>query len=135
MPTTPELRPLWEAIVDHVTDHTDLNVGDGHKPAGDAPYVVLYLIDGGGLDGPVGDPEADLTTVVQATCVGRTQAEAMWVRDRVTRTFRTVPIDTPTGRAVMQVRTATPGGVTRDDDHQPPLWYCTPRFPITTTPA
>lgn len=133
--TVPELRPLWKAVVDHVTGHAQgFEVGDGHKPDGDTPYTVLYLIEGGALDGPVADPEADLTATVQATCVGRSQAEAMWVRDRVIRTLRMLPIDIP-GRTVMWVRTTGPGAATRDDQHQPPLWYCTPRVQIATTPA
>lgn len=134
MGTVAELRPHLEAVITHLENHADgFAIGDGEKPPGSIPYAVIYVTPGGRLDGPVSDPEADLELVVQATCVGGNQGEALWVRDRVVRIFK-LPFHV-VGREVTRVRVGGPTGVDRDDDHQPPLSYATPLFRITTSPA
>ncbi len=119
-----------------VLQTTGRPVGDGVAPAGSPPYSILWDLPGGALDGPVGDPNADLDMPFQVTCVGRVADEARRMADKVRLALLTSAV-VVSGRAVMRV--APDGGlgsVERDDDTGgPPLWYCAPRFRLLTTPA
>lgn len=108
-------------------------VGDGVKGEGfGTPYSVLYPLSGGGRDGSMASPEDDVTVVYQVTCVGVTRQQARDLADRVDSAVREVVIP---GRAVTNVSAELPPGVQRDDDVTPPLFYATPRYRISTTPA
>ena len=48
------------------------------------PYVVVYGIPGGDMSGPpLTAPEADSEVYFQATCVGGTASQAVWMSDKV----------------------------------------------------
>lgn len=96
------------------------------------PYGVLYPVIGGVGSGPLDEPEEDFESIFQVTCVGASQTMAEWVSDRVRVALMTVPIVVP-GRTVVRVRTDMSGGIQRDDDVQPPLFYMADRYRIVTT--
>lgn len=116
--------------------------GDGHAPhsidpGSDAwtPYSVLYMLNGGELDGPLNAPEADGELPFQLTSVGRLAAEARYQADEATAAITTTAI-TVTGRTIQRARLSEAGsGVQRDDDVQPPLFYVVQRFVLTSRPG
>ncbi len=122
------------AAVVAVLAGTGRPVGDASAPAGLPPYCIVYDIAGGDLDGPLGDPYADVDWPFQVTCVGRLADEARRMADKV-RVALDAPV-TVAGRAVRVVPDGGLGPVARDDETAgPPLWYCTPRFRLYTTPT
>lgn len=129
----PLIREHTDAVI-AALKATDLVVGDAIAPE-DAvpPYAVVYLIAGGGLGGTLGDPNADATLTYQVTCVGRSRQQAEWVGDKALELLsRQVLVP---NRRVLNVRLHIPPGVQRDDQVSPPVFWSTPQFRITTTPA
>lgn len=109
-------------------------VGDGEAPADlTLPYAVLYRAGGGGLSGPVSNPHADGSPLLQLTCVGATAEQADWLADKLRPTLLTRP--TVTGQRVMQVSLETSQPVRRDDSTDPPLFYAAEQVRLLTTPA
>jgi hypothetical protein len=112
-----------------------LSVGDHHAPAGNPPYVVLYVIGGGVVDGTLGTPDSDGDLRFQVTAVGRHPGEARWIADRAAAALTDEPI-TVAGRVAQRVRPIeASSGVQRDDDVTPPLFYATARYGLWTFPA
>lgn len=118
-----------------------LTVGDHEAPLDDdgvplpPPYVIVYLLPGGTVDGPLGKPDVDRDVPFQLTAVGRLAAEA---RDYLDQAVAAITGQTVTvaGRAVYRCRpTEAAGQVQRDDDVQPPVFYGIARFSIFTTPT
>mgnify|MGYP000312407618 CR=1 FL=1 len=120
-----------------------LDVGDGIAPhdvtstddEAWTPYVVLYMLPGGDVDGTAGSPDSDGDLRFQLTSVGRTAAEARHVNDRAAQAFRDNPVEVP-GRSVQRVRPLeATNAVRRDDDVQPPLFFVVARYGAWTFPA
>jgi len=117
-----------------------LVVGNGAAPTNVAPpYVVVHWMEATRFDGPSTNPDIDATFSFQLTCVAADQSEARWLRDTATGALVTGPVPVPNrrplrlGTGIMPV----PGGSTprRDDTYTPSLFYVTPRFTLSTTPA
>lgn len=109
-------------------------VGDAARPAGSAPYYVVY---GGGLAGLAGSiirPKEDGTHVVQVTCVGRTRVGAEDLRDRA----RAVLLDkdlTIVGHAVVWSDLAASPPTRREDDAgAPSLFTAVDVYQLHVTP-
>lgn len=119
-----------------------LDVGDGHAPHDVAPddpawtpYVVLYMLSGGEVDGTAANPDSYGDLRFQLTSVGRLAAEARYIADRAAQAFLVYPVTVP-GRSVQRVRPIeASNGVRRDDDVQPPLYTVVARFGAFTFPA
>lgn len=144
-------QPVIAGVIDRLEDaiaarELPILVGDSEKPAGAGwqgppgdsdfePYIVVYDLRSGLYDGPMNGPEEDGETAIQCTCVGVVPSQVRLVADLVRDALLTETI-TVVGRRVSLVRPdAGPGGVDRDDDVTPSLFYATPRFTISTTPA
>lgn len=122
-----------------------LAVGDGVAPrvgAGSsdpfvAPCVVVYMIPGGMIDGPLGDPDADGDGRFQLTSVGRLASEARWYADKALAAVSAPGAVVVPGRSIQRVRPmGTWGGVERDDSVPiPPLFYVTAVFGLFTFSA
>lgn len=124
---------------------TTVLVGDAIKPAAGGfvglpgeslftPYMVLYPL-APSFGGTIAAASDDAEIEYQVTCVGETREQAEWVADQAIAALveQTVTI---TGRSVMRLRlTDAGGGVRRDDDVLPSVFYTTPRFALYTTPA
>lgn len=134
------MRTLHAAVIAVLEDGLSQPVGDGKSPAGDpatiAPYAVVYPLWRWGSDGPVDDSQADGVYVEQFTCVGRDTEGALWMRDTIRALLtRDALQDEWTDGTVMRVDWVDGSGeVTRDDDLQPPMFYCTDRIDIGVTP-
>lgn len=81
--------------------------------------------------GTLGSPHDDARLVYQVTCVGKTREQAGWVADKSMTLLDLFPV---VSRSVTFVDVDMPG-IIRDDKESPPLFYSTPRFTITSTPA
>lgn len=144
----PSQRTHMAAVISTLTTHFGANcdVEDSHNPRSPTdgwsaapgqstytPLVVVYDLSGT-LDGPVGGREEDVALRVQLTCVGAVPAQARWVADEATKALATTAI-VIADRSVMYVRPDGPDRMQRDDSIEPPLFYMTPRFTLSTTPA
>lgn len=119
-----------------------LLVGDGEKPDGGGwqgtpgqsvfkGYVVVYRIRGGSRSGNLDDPHEDAEFIFQVTCVGSSPTLAESLADEAETLLKGVTV---AGRSIYPSPDMNPG-TERDDDVQPPLFYCTPRYRLKTTPA
>lgn len=136
--TVPATAQTTKAVLAHLAgitvNATAVPVGDHTGDGLAAPFVVVYRLAGGSLDGPIDDTQADAVIPYQVTCVGRDAAEAEYVADQVRARMLEQPL-TVTDRTVLNVElsaAATP--ITRDDDIDPPVFYTSDRFDIDTTP-
>lgn len=103
------------------------------SPTTAVPYVVLTVNDLA-LDGPVCDPHADYSPMVQVMAVGDTSNQAEWLDDKV----RDVVLGTltpPTGRVWLGPPTLINTTPTRPDlDTDPPLHYLASVYQLASTP-
>lgn len=128
-------RELTTIVVD-VLDDAGLHVGRAHAPAGvpaGAGWAVVYPLTGGLADGTMDNPNDDASVLYQITSVGRTAEQAEWVMDtsRVAILSGTYALN---DRKVLLVTVDMFGGVERDDDVQPPLFYAKDRYRFLTGP-
>lgn len=148
----PEQAPMIAAVISRVEEYASalgagVLVGDSTMPPGGGwqaepggsefvPYVVVHDLIPGGFDGPMSGPEEDLVdAAVQLTCVGGYPDQARKVADLARAAMLSGSL-TIEGRRVTRVRPdGGPGGVEADRDPDPPVYYATPRFFISTTPA
>lgn len=131
--TVATTRPLTKAVLAALRA-TWSRVGEGVAPD-DAtlPYAVLYASGPGPLGGPVSDPHADGSPLLQLTCVGGTSEQAEALADRLRPVLLTRP--TVTGQRVMQVILETSQPVRRDDSTSPPEYYAADQVRVLITPA
>lgn len=107
-------------------------VGDATGEGLTAPYIVLYPLSGM-RGGPIADPDADAELVYQMTCVGLDRLGTQWLADEVAEVVQAgFPIP---GRVLLRAELDSDGGVRRDDDVSPPVFFATPRWRLYTTPA
>lgn len=59
------------------------------SPYADPPYAVLWPQPGGSYADGLADTARDRELVFQVTCIGRRGDQALWLRDRVVRTWLT----------------------------------------------
>lgn len=137
-----QTRPVTASIVAALTN-AGLTVGAGVAPTGVGgdcasgtwrPWVVVYPLRGGDLDGSIGLGQEDAAALYQLTCVGATQEQAEWVADTARTALLSASLTAP-DRAVVLVTVDELGGSTRDDDAQPPVWFIADRYRLLTTPA
>jgi hypothetical protein len=137
-------RLLTDAVI-HALESAGLKVGDNVAPPGvgwvGVPgassftgYVVVYGLTGGVLDGPIGAPDDDASTIVQLTSVGADRRQCMWVADKARGVMLTTPLQI-IGRTVSRVAVDMLGGTVRDDDVQPSVTFSPDRYRIWTTPT
>jgi hypothetical protein len=107
-----------------------LTVGDATAEDLEAPYVVVYRLNGT-RDGEADAPDDRGEFIYQLTCVGRLASEAERLAELSESALRAMTV---AGRAV-KVWVEADGAVSRDDDVVPAVFYATPRFRIWTTPA
>jgi hypothetical protein len=131
--TTVPIRPVTQAIIDHLAT-VGIGIGDGQAPPGGFPYFVVYTLDDAERSGPMSDGQADVTHNQQITTVGETQEQAQLALDDGRARMRDETLAIP-GRIVHLVEVEEGGGIERDDDESPSLFYCVDVYSILTGPA
>ncbi len=129
-------RELTDQVITALTT-AGLTVGDAVAPtsiSAGAGYVVVYPLLGGDTDGTIGNPNDDASIVYQLTSVGADRRQCEWVADKARETILAAA-PTLTNRKVTYIDVDMLGGVQRDDDVQPPTFYCPERYRIRTTPT
>lgn len=127
--------PLTDAIISAL-QRAGLSVGDAIRPdpLPSQGYVVVYPLTGGTANGPIGHPDDDASVIYQLTSVGRIRKECEWVADKARRALLAASL--PIGdRMVVRVGVDMLGGILRDDDVQPPVFYSPDRYRVMTTPT
>lgn len=109
-------------------------VGDAVRPPGGEPPYMFVTPFGGTRAGPVDDPDADASLTWQITCVGRDRTGAEWLADQAAEVMQTFPFAI-SGRAVVRRESLSDQPTQVDRDVTPPLFYSTPIWRLTTTPA
>lgn len=125
-----------DAVIAAVDAAVSVPVDD--EPGAAAPYVTVYPITGGVLDGSLADPNDDIRFPAQITCVGRHRKEAQYLQAAVRVALLDASNVTVAGRSVMRVVLEQPSGVQRDDDvgeREGRRWFTTDVFHVHTTPA
>lgn len=136
-------RTLTDAVI-QALETAGLLVGDGEAPDGHGwagipdqsafvGYVTVYELIGGTIDGTLGRPDDDASTLYQLTSTGATRQQCEWVADKARNTMLSTTW-VITGRQVMRAAVDMLGGTVRDDDVQPPVFFSPDRFRIWTTP-
>ncbi|MET9479878.1 hypothetical protein [Streptomyces sp. NPDC006638] len=133
MSTPPDIGPHIKAVTTALTDR-GLVVGDGSAPnpiPATRRYVALYFDPGQVSSESLGDRRSVLSLGFQATCVGPTATECLWVAQQVRVALF--------GRLVVSGRTTWRpedlGGppVQRDDDVSPPVFYLPVQYRLQST--
>lgn len=128
-------RELTTAVVS-VLASAGLNVGRAVAPSdipAGAGWAVVYPLTGGLSSGTLDNPNDDASVLYQITSVGRNAEQAEWVMDTVRWAILGANY-TLNDRTVVLVGIDMFGGVERDDDVQPPLFYAKDRFRFMTAP-
>lgn len=96
-------------------------------------YLIVYPLDGGTRDGSLSDPFADAELLYQVTIVARLPEAA---RDMVSKVEAALAGVAVSGRVVLQVIPEGIPGVIRDEAlGDPPVFFCTPIWRLSTAPA
>jgi hypothetical protein len=133
------------AAIVHAIDLEGLDVGAGEKPAGAGwqgapevsnfvPYVVVHPTPGGVFDGTIGVPFDDGQPDYVISAFGATQQQCQVVADVVWQLLTSRPLEV-SGRVVQLAMPDVEGGVVKDTDLSPPVWYSPTRWRIYTTTA
>jgi hypothetical protein len=129
--TAPAVLPHVDAVQAALTG-AGLAVGLGGAPVpAVSKYVALYPDPGQSVSESLADRRTDVMLMVQATCVGPTAEQALWVADKV-RSALSGPI-TVDGRVAWRPEELGGPPVSRDDDVTPPLFYVPIQFHIRST--
>lgn len=128
--STVKTREHTDAIVAALVSG-GLSVGDAvaPDPAPDGGYAVVYQLLGGQVAPRLGAPADDAFLAYQVTCVGKSREQAEWVADKAIEIL--VGGISVAGRRT-HVTVDFHGGVLRDDQQTPPIFYSTPRFRVAT---
>lgn len=114
-------------------------VGDAVAPTStDETYFVVYQIGSDGRRGTVENPYEDAALIFQVTCVAPDRAGADWLADKahdLLDSSNAADALSTAGVACTHVEPLYEGGVARDDDTRPPVFYATPRWRVWLTPA
>jgi hypothetical protein len=136
---------LTAAIIARLTG-AGFTVGDGQAPESAGwqgaqgasayiPYVDVHPSPGGLADGTMLNPYVDVAADYQIISVGATRAQAETVGDAVRASLQGSPLTVGNGRTVAHLRFDMPGGVVRDPDVQPSVFYVSDRWRILTVPS
>ncbi len=127
----PSLRKHTDSVIGLLRG-AGLTVGDAEAQNLTPPYVVVYSLPGGRSYGTLANPHEDADIDYQVTCVGTTREQAEWLVDRATALLNGFSV---ANRSITFVSLDGFPGIRRDDDLTPPVFFGTPRFTVTTTPA
>lgn len=141
--TSVERGPETDAIL-ALLNGAGVLTGDAERPTGGGfpggdttaafvPYAVLYPGVTTDIDGPVSDPDADVTAEYQVTSVGVTRAQAAFISDKAKHALHEQDLVVP-GRFVQLVEWTTGREVERDDSVTPPLFYAVDIYSVSTSP-
>jgi hypothetical protein len=145
--STPPVAAHTAALLTRLAS-TGLPVGDARKPpAGGwqgAPgqsvfrsYLVLYPLPSqrGGPDAALSDRWSAPRLHYQVTCVGEDRRAAETASDlAAARLLNSEPLDVP-GRSTVLLAHESSAGVQRDEDTNPPLYFCADRYRLDTSPT
>jgi hypothetical protein len=97
------------------------------------PCVVVYPILGGSRTGPLDDYVKHAQLIYQITCVGETQAQTEWVRDKTEVLLDGITV---TGRHLDVVRhDFGSSDARRDGNAEPAVFVAMPRYRVSSSPA
>lgn len=133
------------AAITAVLEATTLPVGEGVKPEGAGwqgtpgdsqfvTYVVVHPSPGGVFEGSLDEPYDDGQPDYVITAYAATQHGCQVAADLVYEALVTSEYAV-TGRSVQLASPDVEGGVVRDDDVQPPVFYSPTRWRFYTTAA
>lgn len=134
----PDTRLHTDAIRSRLSTGSGLQVGDAEAPTNDArPYLVLFPLSPGNIEGPLNDQAADHWLEYQVTAVGDTREQAEWAQTKSRDAFLGGTNPTPpSGYAYQRDPELIPGqAVTRDDALQPPLFYAVDIYRFQVSPS
>lgn len=109
-------------------------VGDAVRPPNGQPPYMFVTPFGGTRTGPMDDPDADASLTWQITCVAWDRTGAEWMADQAAGVMQTFAFAIP-GRKVLRRESLSDQPTQVDRDVEPPLFYSTPIWRLTTTPA
>lgn len=117
MPSIADPRTHTDAFHAAVAAAVSVDVGRDDIPA-TMPHVVVWSVDGGGLDGTIGDPDDDLVMPFRVNHVadGDQAAKTCQWLQHATRAALLAQTLTVPDRSVLRVRLESPGGVMREPD-------------------
>ena len=128
-------HPLIVAVLGVVTFDTFLSYDTEAPRDAPFPYTVVYGLDDALRTGTMWDTQADVMHSVQTTYVGETAEQARKLMDKGRAVMLADAAIAVAGRSVQLVELSDGGGVERDEDEQPRLFYGIDIWEITTTPA
>ena len=132
--TVVEQRPVVAGVIT-VLNTLAFGVGDHQAPTSATfPYTVVYSLDDAERSGPIDDGQADVDHTIQLTTVGETPEQTQLLID-ATRTKMKDGTLVVASRKVLKVDLTEGGGVQRDEEEQPPLFYGVDVYSILTTPT
>jgi hypothetical protein len=98
-------------------------------------YVILYPTTGGSTSGTIDDPDEDADVLYQVTAIGADAGQVEWLADKARLAIKAGTYPPVDGRSVVSVKIDMIGGVERDDDVQPPVFYQPDRYRFMTAPT
>jgi hypothetical protein len=124
---TVAVYPHAAAIIEALTD-AEFRVGDHAAPKSTdgrivAPCAVVYMTPGPIVGHDLTYRDLDALIRFRVVTVAITPAEAAAYQDRVAAALTGLSLIVG-DRATYRIHLDTTGGVERDDDLQPPLFYC-----------
>lgn len=144
MVTVYQSRPITDAVLASLNAGGIL-VGDGVKPVGGGwsgtagastfvPYIVLYSMPVGTIDGPLMDPQADVEARYSINAVGMSRKQTDTLADKARIVMLSTAVNV-TGRTVLRIAWLTQVGIGRDDESDPPIWVAADRYAAMSTPT
>jgi hypothetical protein len=131
--TAPDVLPHLDAVQAALVG-ADLVVGLGGAPTpvpASQMYVALYSDPGQSVSESRADARTDFMGVVQATCVGPTAEQALWVTGRV-RSALHAPLVVD-GRVAWRPEELGGPPLQRDDSVTPPLYFLPVQYRLRST--
>ena len=133
-------REVVDALMTYLDAGTTTNyLSQGPKQPSGA-YCVVHPSGGKYQDvnqGSLGDHTADNVVSFQATSVGETTEQAIWVHDTISARLWSTALTVAAGVVTLPIW-AVPGSqqpILRDDDIEPPLYYVTCRWVAHAIPT
>jgi len=128
------MRALATAVLAKLnTDAAD--IGDGQPPKGFTyPYGIMWTLGESDREGDMSDWDVTGWWRYQVTTVGETPDQARLLSDRLRGVMEAASL-TVSGYTVGPIRRDVTGLVERDDDVQPPVWFCGDIFEIFVAPS
>jgi len=129
-------NPLVTAVITLLTFDTFLAYDSEAPRDAPFPYTVVYSLDDALRSGTLWDGQSDVMHSIQTTYVGEVAEQARKLMDKGRALMLPYgAISGIAGRSVQLVDLSDGGGVERDEDEQPRLFYAIDIWEISTTPA